>query len=114
MRSGIHNKEGVALKRGQMTEEQRYETNLYARWIRTSEKEILEEYAGQPIENVPEEYREKIAELRELGLGTTKSKLSQAKQQRDDSRKKNNQAKELEQQFADKLLKKRGKNYEEH
>ena len=33
------------------------------------EKNILEEYIGKPIEEVPEEYREKIAKLREFGLG---------------------------------------------
>ena len=28
----------------------------------------MKKYAGQPIENVPEEYREKIATLRQYGL----------------------------------------------
>ena len=112
MKSNFYDRIGKTLKREQMTNDQIYEVNLYQRWIRASEKGILEKYAGQPIENVPEEYREKIAKLREFGLGITKSKLSQAKQQRDDAKTENDQVKELEQQVA-KALKKRGKNYEE-
>ena len=51
-------------KTSEITEKEREECNLYAKWIRTEEKKILEEYAGQPLENVPEEYIEKIAKLR--------------------------------------------------
>ena len=58
-----------ALTREEMTQEQRYEVNLYYEWGRTEEKKILEEYAGRSIEEVPEEYREKIAKLRDFGLG---------------------------------------------
>ena len=56
-----------------MTEEQRQERNLYAKWNGSEEYKILQEYAGQPIENVPEEYREKIATLRQYGLGQEKT-----------------------------------------
>lgn len=66
---------------------------------RTEEKKILEEYAGQSLENVPEEYIEKIAKLRTYGLGTKPSKLRQAKKQRDNAKSKNNQAKELEKKY---------------
>ena len=52
-----------------MTEEQKEEVNLYSRWKRSNENKILEEYAGEPIEKVPEEYRDKISRLREFGLG---------------------------------------------
>ena len=52
----------------QMTEEQKEEVRLYKRWLNSNEYKILQEYAGQPIENVPEEYREKIATLRQYGL----------------------------------------------
>ena len=103
--------EGKILTKEGMTKEQIEEVNLYGRWKRTEEKRILEEYAGQPIENVPEEYRDKIARLREFGLGMKKSKLSQAKHQRDEAKYKNEQAKELEKQVAEQL-KKRGKNHE--
>ena len=57
-----------ALTREEMTEEQIEELNLYQRWRRTNEYKILQEYAEQPIENVPEEYREKIATLRKHGI----------------------------------------------
>ncbi len=52
-----------------MTQEQQEEANLYARWIISEERKVLEKYAGEPLENVPEEYREKIAKLRAFGLG---------------------------------------------
>ena len=62
-------KNAKKLTRREMTEEQINETNLAARCFRSEEKRILEEYAGKPIEEVPEEYREKIAKLRSYGLG---------------------------------------------
>ena len=111
MRSSF-SKKGQKLTRKEITEEQINEINLYKRWNKSVERRILEEYAGQPIEQVPEEYREKIARLREFGLGTTKSKLSQAKQKRDEASSKNVQAKKLEQQVSEQL-KKRGKTHDE-
>ena len=67
--SGVFSKDGKNLKREEMTEEQQEEVKLYDRWKKTKEKLILEEYVGRKIEEVPEEYREKIARLREFGLG---------------------------------------------
>ena len=104
--------DGVKLLRKDMTEEQIEEVNLRQRWIASKEKTVLDEYAGQPIENVPEEYREKITKLRQFGLGIKPSKLRQAKKQRDDAKNKNNQAKELEGQVSEQL-KKRGIAHEE-
>ena len=95
-----------------MTNEQIDEQHLYSKWINSIERKILEECAGKPIEEVPEEFREKISTLREFGLGTKKGKLSQAKQQRDEAKTKNDQAKEPESQVSDQL-KKRGKEHEE-
>ena len=103
---------GKNLKREEMTEEQKEEVKLNDRWKYSNEKKILGKYAGEPIEKVPEEYRDKISRLREFGLGIKKSKLSDAKQQRDEAKAKNNQAKELEGQVSEQL-KKRGKNHEE-
>ena len=54
-----------------MTKEEKYEKNLYEQWRNCKERQILDEYAGQPIEEVPEEHREKIARLRGFGLGVT-------------------------------------------
>ena len=108
---GSISQEGKRLTKEEMTKEQIEEVNLYGRWKRSEEKRILEKYAGQPIENVPEEYRDKIVRLREFGLGMRKSKLLQAKHQRDESKDKNEQVKELEEQVAEQL-KKRGKNHE--
>ena len=105
-------RDGKNIKVGEMTQEQRNEVNLYSRWKSSMERKILEEYAGRPIEEVPEEYREKIARLREFGLGITPSKLRKAKQQRDEAKTKNNKTKELEGNVEEQL-KKRGKNHEE-
>ena len=94
------------------TEKEKKEHNLYHKWLRTEERQILEEYDGQPIENVPEEYREKIAQLRTHNVKIKKSKLRQAKKQRDNAKNKNEQAKQLEKQVLGQL-KKRGKSYVE-
>ena len=67
MKSGFR-KDGQQLTSDQMTEEQRQESRLYYNWKNSDEYKILQEYAGQPIENVPEEYREKIATLRNYGI----------------------------------------------
>ena len=67
MRGSI-GKNGKVLTRKEMTEEQKEELNLYANWYNSKEYKILQEYAGQPIENVPEEYREKIETLRKHGI----------------------------------------------
>ena len=105
-------KNGQQLTTKEMTEEQINEKNLYAKWRYSAEKIVLEEYAGEPIEEVPEEYRQKIAKLRSYGLGTEKSKLSQAKQQRDEAKAINAKAKKLEQEVSE-SLKKRGKTHDE-
>ena len=52
-----------------MTEEERKETKLYARWWKCPERKILDEYVGKPIGEVPEKYRDRIKVLRDYGLG---------------------------------------------
>ena len=111
MRGGII-ENGQTLRIKGMTSEQRKEVNLYARWRYSKEKKILEEYAGQPIEEVSEEYREKIARLREFGLGLEKSRLSNAKENRDEAKAQNDEAKKLQKEVSVEL-KKRGKKHEE-
>lgn len=57
----------------EMTEQEKDEIRLRNRWEKSKIRKILDKYAGRPIEEVPEEYREKIAKLRSLGqLGTKK------------------------------------------
>ena len=101
---------GKMLTKEKMTAEQNEEVNLYQRWKYSQDKKILEEYARKPIEEVPEEYREKIAVLRSYGLDK-KARLSKAKQKRDEAKEKNEKAKELEQQ-VDSQLKRKGKSHE--
>ena len=57
-----------------MTVEQREEVNLYASWQTSKLRKILIEYEGKSIEEVPEEYRNSISRLRELGI-TGKRKI---------------------------------------
>ena len=66
MPRGSMTKQGKRLKREEMTEEEKEEANLYDRWITSEERKILEEYKGRKMEEVPQEYREKIAKLRAL------------------------------------------------
>lgn len=96
----------------EMTKKEKEEFSLYQKWLRTEEKKILKEYAEQSLENVPEEYREKIAKLRSYGIGINQSKLTQAKNQRDNAKAKNEQSKELEERVSEQL-KKRGQTHEE-
>lgn len=95
-RAVIYGKE-EKLKPTEMTEEEKYEIDLYKRWFNSKEKNILDETEGIPIEKVEEEYREKIKKLRELGLTGNKKTyfLKIAKEKRDNSEKKNIKAKEI-------------------
>ena len=63
-----------------MPKSERVENNLYQRWHLSKEKEILDEYTGRPIEEVPKMYRKKIAKLREFGLGMEKEKEPSAEE----------------------------------
>ena len=55
MRSAIY-KNGKYLKIEEITEEEREEVNLYARWRRCVERNILEKYNGRTIEEIPKKY----------------------------------------------------------
>ena len=46
-----------SMKATTMTEEQLYEKNLHTRWAESSEKQIVDKYAGISIEKVPEKYK---------------------------------------------------------
>ncbi len=65
-------KNGKMVTVPKMPKSERIENNLYQRWHLSKEKEILDEYVGRPIEEVPKMYRKKIAKLREFGLGIEK------------------------------------------
>lgn len=73
---GVIKRDGKKLKVGEMTAEEHEEIKLYKKWYRSTERKILNEYAGRSIEEVPEEYREKIARLREYGLETKKRRTA--------------------------------------
>ena len=57
------------MKDATMTEEQRCERRLYAKWYRSAEKQIVDKYAGVPIEKVPEEYKAIVKQVRKYGYG---------------------------------------------
>ena len=59
---------GRILNRAEIGEEERYENRLNDRWSPSNIRKILNEYCGRAIEEVPEEYREKIRILREHGM----------------------------------------------
>lgn len=110
------------LKKHEKSDEQLYEESLGRRWSTSDIKTIFDEYIEHPNEELPQEYREVIYRLIELGINNTEEmtghqmicvdKLRQLRQQRDNSKIKNEQAKELEEQVSEQL-KKRGKSHEE-
>ena len=57
------------MKDATMTEEQRCERRLYAKWYRSAEKQIVDKYAGIPTEKVPEEYKAIVEQVRKYGYG---------------------------------------------
>jgi len=64
---GIIIKDGKVLKVEEMSQEEREEKRLYARWYCSKEYKAFKECKGIPLENLPEEYetyREQIATLR--------------------------------------------------
>ena len=64
--------------RKDMTDLEAYEISLGQRFNRSEIRNILNEYYGQPIENVPMAYRCEIAELRSYGvIGQSKEMLLQ-------------------------------------
>ena len=67
---------------------------------------------GQSQTPITEEEKNQLMDWGVIVIGRRKSKLQQFKQQRDEAKTKNDQAKKLEQQVEEQL-KKRGKNYEE-
>ena len=65
-------KNGLQYTVGNMTEEERDEVNLYARWRVSADRRALEACKGIPLNELPseyQEYRNHIAKLREYGLG---------------------------------------------
>ena len=59
---------GQRLSALQTTDEQKKESSLSQKWNLSNLKKVLDDYAGQPIEEIPEEWREKILVLRSYGL----------------------------------------------
>ena len=54
-----------------LTEEQLYEKNIYDRWRRSAEKQIVDKYIGVSIEEIPEEDRAIVKQVRSYGYGIT-------------------------------------------
>ena len=69
MPRGNISKKGKQLNSEALTEDEKYERNLYMRWLRSEEKRILDKYVGVALSEVPEEYRDNIELLRSYGLG---------------------------------------------
>ena len=69
---------GRNLKVDELTPEQLSEVHLSARWRNAPERKVLDEFAGRDIAEVPEEYRQRIQKLRDLGIkGKAKGKKIQ-------------------------------------
>lgn len=68
-RQGIR-RNGKTLGKNETTDEQKKEKSLYYRWNKSEEKKISDEYSGMPLDEVPENWRKKIEELRIFNVGT--------------------------------------------
>lgn len=69
---------GRNLKVNELTPEQLEEVHLSARWRNAPERKVLDDFAGRDIAEVPEEYRQRIQKLRDLGIkGKAKGKKIQ-------------------------------------
>lgn len=84
------------------------ENDLYYKWLRTEERKKVDRYEGKQLEEIPEEDRMLVERMRSI----RSSQLAKAKQNRDEAKVKNSEARELEQQVSEEL-EKRGKNHEE-
>lgn len=60
--------DGHRLNALETTDEQKKELSLSQKWNLSNLKKVLDDYVGQPIEEIPEEWREKILVLRSYGL----------------------------------------------
>lgn len=69
-------KNGKVVLAEEKTEAERYECVLRQRFYKSVENKILNEYFGRDINEVPEEYREKISKLRSYGIGVEKKNQS--------------------------------------
>ena len=58
-----------------LKDEEREERALYARWISSEDKKILEKYTGVDLKNVPLVYRNFIERLRVRGLGVKEKEV---------------------------------------
>ena len=63
----------IAGKKATLTEKQIYERNLYAKWKTSKEKQLVDKYVGIPVEEIPEEDRAIVEQVRSYGyLGNAK------------------------------------------
>ena len=63
----------IAGKKATLTEKQIYERNLYAKWKTSKEKQLVDKYVGIPVEEIPEEDRVIVEQVRKYGyLGKAK------------------------------------------
>lgn len=59
---------GRRLNALETTDEQKKELSLSQKWKMSDLKKVLDDYTGQPIEEIPEQWQEKISALRSCGL----------------------------------------------
>ncbi|MBQ3409254.1 MAG: hypothetical protein IJH12_08645 [Clostridia bacterium] len=107
---------GVDIKRDDLTPEERREQLLRRAWDRSNFMEVVDAYAGTPIEQLPKEYQVLISEFRAQGFGLTSDEyykyranltpaqvLKYVKNTRDMSKAKKVKAMRLEQEVLDQL-----------
>ena len=58
----------------QLTDKELSERNLYTRWLKSKLRNLMIRYEEVPLEDIPEEYREKIENIRNLKITKNKQK----------------------------------------
>ena len=109
-------RQGIDIKREDLTREERTEQLLRRAWDRSNFMETVEAYAGTPVEELPAEYQDLIKEFRAQGFGLTSDEyykfrsnltpdqvLRFVKNTRDMAKSKKIKAKKLEQEVLDQL-----------
>ena len=70
----------------QLTEDNLFEKKLYNSWVRSDLRKLMIKYDGVKIDDIPEEYRDKISMLREYGVKVNQNKSKKASKVNEEER----------------------------
>ena len=59
----------IKKKAAEQTKEEEEENSLYNKWRKSEEKETVDRYVGKRLEEIPEEHRQIVEQVRQYGYG---------------------------------------------